>query len=60
MLVVQTFSGDDIKFKMYAFIGWGMYYCYCFFVVVWFTLFCASPCSGVDILHLKMSEKCLI
>lgn len=24
MLVVQTFSGDDIKFKMYAFIGWGM------------------------------------
>ncbi|XP_031631545.1 diuretic hormone receptor-like isoform X2 [Contarinia nasturtii] len=23
MLVVETFSGDNMKFKMYAFIGWG-------------------------------------
>lgn len=24
MLVVETFSGSNAKFKMYAFIGWGM------------------------------------
>lgn len=34
MLVVQTFSGDDIKFKMYAFIGWGMNIVYCLFVSI--------------------------
>lgn len=23
MLVVETFSGDNLRFSMYAFIGWG-------------------------------------
>lgn len=25
MLVVQTFSGDNIRFNLYAVIGWGEY-----------------------------------
>lgn len=25
MLVVETFSGDNLKFNMYALIGWGKY-----------------------------------
>lgn len=26
MLVVETFSGDNLRFSMYAFIGWGGFY----------------------------------
>lgn len=26
MLVVETFSGDNLKFNMYALIGWGKWY----------------------------------
>lgn len=33
MLVVETFSGDNLKFKMYALIGWGK----CLFVFKCYT-----------------------
>ncbi|XP_055309678.1 diuretic hormone receptor-like isoform X2 [Sitodiplosis mosellana] len=45
MLVVETFSGDNLKFKMYAFIGWG---CPAIIIAIWTAVKSFAPINESD------------
>lgn len=54
MLVVKTFSGDNIRFNIYAIIGWGKHLLYqhttfaSIFVCVFVQQMCLEVCIGKD------------
>nr|QRN45475.1 diuretic hormone receptor CRF-DH isoform X3 [Carausius morosus] len=57
MLVVETFSGDNIKLRVYIFLGWGAPL---IIVMLWSLVKSLAPISpGSEVLHAEYLHQCL-